>query len=343
MILLFFVCCSIFAWIASALFVLTRSTKVRSRAVECASLIARGSMKKAWKPFVRMDNMRSPLPTMTSLVSRSFLIAPLKLWGTLALLAISASSALLLNRSGVAAVGRWVSRSILSTLGIHVVQIGKRAPSNVAPLLISNHVAAMDILALLSLGGCFVAKEAVKHLPGIGRVAASIGCIFVGRDSADSRSAAKESIAAMLKAKMTNASCTQNPLVIFPEGTTTNGFGLIEFRRGGFEAGVPIQPVRLDYSNLQYSMAMLDALEHLCYMCVLPGCTLQVNYLPVINPEPGQTVELVAKRCRDALLKGTKLESYGLETHRDEVDLISFIERDISTVGKGTLHMKKST
>jgi len=331
-------------WLITGTFIFRTAKQVCKLGYVCDFLISKGSVRPEWRPFVRLNDLKAPRPSFLSLLSRSFTIAPIKFWSFLCLLQISGASSFVMNEAGIAAVTRWVSRSILSVVGISLVQKGKRAQSDKAPLLISNHIAPTDILALLALGCCFVAKEGVRAVPGVGRVAASIGCIFVGRDSPDSRTAAREAISTVLKQKIGNTSCCNNPLVIFPEGTTTNGFGLIEFRRGGFEAGVPIQPVRLDYSNLQYSMAMLNAIEHLCYICALPGCTLIVNYLPVIDPKPGQSVEVLAKQCKDAIMKGTKLESYGLESHRNEFELLSFIEAEKSMAARqGDLQRKNST
>merc|ERR1712176_1178520 len=39
------------------------------------------------------------------------------------------------------------------------------------------------------------------------------------------------------------------PLLIFPEGTTTNGQGLIKFKQGAFLAGAPVRPLLLVYTG----------------------------------------------------------------------------------------------
>merc|ERR1712110_1089287 len=39
------------------------------------------------------------------------------------------------------------------------------------------------------------------------------------------------------------------PLLVFPEGTTSNGKGLLEFRKGAFVAGKPIRPVLIKYTG----------------------------------------------------------------------------------------------
>lgn len=39
------------------------------------------------------------------------------------------------------------------------------------------------------------------------------------------------------------------PVVLFPEGTTTNNRYLLPFATGAFVAGVPVQPVVIKYHN----------------------------------------------------------------------------------------------
>jgi 1-acyl-sn-glycerol-3-phosphate acyltransferase len=325
-------------WLLTGVFIMQRALFISRLPLFCLLLQAENRMKPGWKPFVRVTDSKSPVPTIPQIIFRSLVVGPLRFWVSVGLVAFAGVSASVLPLRGTAAVARWVSRSILSTLSIRIRQQGYRAPSFEAPLLVSNHISAMDILCLLACGGCFVAKDGVKHIFGVGRAATAIGCIYVGRDSAESRSAAKDAIAETLKRKMLDKNERNNPLVIFPEGTTTNGLGLIEFRRGAFEAAAPFQPVRLEYSNLQYSMALLDAWDHLCYLCTLPGCDLKVNYLPVEQPRASDTAEELARRCREAIMNGTKLSSYGFESHRDEQELV------FELVGKSsdTLQAKKS-
>uniref|UniRef100_A0A3Q1FHJ0 Phospholipid/glycerol acyltransferase domain-containing protein n=1 Tax=Acanthochromis polyacanthus TaxID=80966 RepID=A0A3Q1FHJ0_9TELE len=57
-------------------------------------------------------------------------------------------------------------------------------------------------------------------------------------------------------------------MLMFPEGTTTNGRALIKFKPGAFLAGVPVQPVLLRYPNKLVSES------------------IGVTFLPVYNPSP---------------------------------------------------------
>ena len=38
-------------------------------------------------------------------------------------------------------------------------------------------------------------------------------------------------------------------VAIFPEGTTTNGTYLLNFKIGAFKPGLPVQPVHFDYND----------------------------------------------------------------------------------------------
>jgi 1-acyl-sn-glycerol-3-phosphate acyltransferase len=207
----------------------------------------------------------------------------------------------------------------------------------------------LDILALLSLGCCFVANHGVLNLPGIGRVAKAIGCIFVARDSPESRAAAKKAISDRLTS---NSAYAQ--LVIFPEGTTTNGRGLLQFRRGAFEttSGVSIQPARIDYSNLQFSMALLSIIELICLLSVMgSGNELTVNFLtpespPIVNGDTA--ADEFANRCRVRIASApnpydpkTKTELFDVGSHRDEADFMKLVAKNSQTYENRSISLSK--
>jgi 1-acyl-sn-glycerol-3-phosphate acyltransferase len=117
-----------------------------------------------------------------------------------------------------------------------------------APLWVANHQSWVDpvvFMALRPMGT--VAKGEVAGYPLIGRWARKGGLRFVDRESAPSRAAALAAFAADLR--------RGQPMLLFPEGTTTRG-GLAPLYGGGLLAawklGKVIQPLRLDTDAAYY-------------------------------------------------------------------------------------------
>ena len=66
-------------------------------------------------------------------------------------------------------------------------------------------------------------------------------------------------VAARVMARMRQVAAGEGPhrrpILLFPEGTTTNGQYLLGFRTGSFIAGVPVQPIILKYGRVRGSIA----------------------------------------------------------------------------------------
>jgi len=94
-----------------------------------------------------------------------------------------------------------------------------------------------------------VAKLDVLSLPGMGAMAVAGQGIFVNRENAESRHSCKDAIALRADKSLWKGP----PTLIFPEGTTTNGQVLIQFKLGAFCPGQPVQPVLLRYHWKHYN------------------------------------------------------------------------------------------
>jgi len=64
-------------------------------------------------------------------------------------------------------------------------------------------------------------------------------CLFLDRKSAEDKKKIQESI---IERQKLGASPNYEPLIIFPEGGTTNGVYLTKFKRGAFMGLLPIWP-----------------------------------------------------------------------------------------------------
>lgn len=134
-------------------------------------------------------------------------------------------------------------RMVCRILGIRVAVLGK--PPRRGPLLIvSNHVSWLDIVVLSAVAPVsFVAKREVGSWPFFGTLARLQRTVFIDRD----RRHATGSSRAGMQARLLGGDI----LVLFPEGTSSDGRRILPFRSSFFGAadieGVLVQPVSIAY------------------------------------------------------------------------------------------------
>jgi lyso-ornithine lipid O-acyltransferase len=136
--------------------------------------------------------------------------------------------------------------SIAWTCGIATQTTGKRVRRNV--FYAANHHSWVDIPVLSGVTGCtFVANDGIEGWPLIGWLCKINNTIFVSREN---RLSVSEQVDE-LRLAMTG----DQPVTIFPEGTTHDGSGLLPFKPSLFAALVPpphgmvVQPVFLSYGR----------------------------------------------------------------------------------------------
>lgn len=134
-------------------------------------------------------------------------------------------------------------RRSLTTFGVEVLTTG-RLPER--GILISNHLSYVDIIVFASMGPCvFVSKSEVASWPVLGWMTTMAGTVYVERGRRGSAKVAGSGMRAAAEAGL--------PVVLFPEGTTSNGDAILKFHSGLLaEAVADAQPVSAAY--LQYSL-----------------------------------------------------------------------------------------
>jgi 1-acyl-sn-glycerol-3-phosphate acyltransferase len=112
--------------------------------------------------------------------------------------------------------------------------------------LLANHVSWIDILALAgATGAAIVAHDGIARWPVIGWLAAQNKTLFVARER-------RGALSGQLDALRT-AMLGHQPVALFPEGTTSDGSGLLPFKPALLAVLLPppravmIQPVHIDY------------------------------------------------------------------------------------------------
>jgi 1-acyl-sn-glycerol-3-phosphate acyltransferase len=135
-------------------------------------------------------------------------------------------------------------RGALRILGIRIQEFGDF--SSRRPLfLVANHVSYLDIFILGSLiPAVFVSKYEVRHWPLVGWVAAIQKTIFITRNPRQ---------AALEVKPLTEALNDAHNVIVFPEGTSTDGQQVERFKTTLFEAPIQanafVQPVGLVYRD----------------------------------------------------------------------------------------------
>lgn len=142
------------------------------------------------------------------------------------------------------AAQRW-QRTLLSILNVAVEVIGQ--PCEDARFFVSNHISWLDIPVIGAAQNVhFLSKAEVRNWPLIGQLASAAGTVYIRRGSGESRSKADELAGYLTRGRA---------VLVFPEGTTTNGQQLRRFFPALFRAPVlaqaVIQPLALRYLDAQ--------------------------------------------------------------------------------------------
>ena len=131
--------------------------------------------------------------------------------------------------------------------------------------IVSNHISFLEIPAWMSnmTPPAFTPGSHVKKLPIGDHYCCAINSMYIDRN------ASKEVLDQQVQAVIDRQKLTENdeydwgPLAVFAEGTVTNGQNLARFRRGGFVAGVAVQPCwfKYDYKTISPDYATIQGLE----------------------------------------------------------------------------------
>jgi 1-acyl-sn-glycerol-3-phosphate acyltransferase len=110
--------------------------------------------------------------------------------------------------------------------------------------VVSNHLSYLDIIIISAAMPCFfVSKIEVGGWPFFGKAARSGGTIFLDRSSRESANAVAEQMAERLKLPI--------PVLLFPEGTSTDGAQVLRFHSRLIDpatsAGAPITAAAIQY------------------------------------------------------------------------------------------------
>ena len=150
-----------------------------------------------------------------------------------------------LGRAMRALAMKTFARGLLAICGVRLYRTGQPTGWSNPCLLVSNHISWIDIYVVLAQAPVvFIAKSEIRSWPVIGWLIRLSGTIFIQRGSRHALRGVLHQAAARFK--------SGHAVLFFPEGTTSDGLGLLPF-----------------HSNL-FSLAQQDL--------DLPICALTIRY-----------------------------------------------------------------
>ena len=193
---------------------------------------------------------------------------------------------LYIRRLGLRPIG-WLSRMVLYSFGFWWLEeegLEDEALDHYGIICAASHTSLIDVFYFAyRWTPSFVAKKDIRKMPLIGWFAEVLNAVFVDRHAdSETKEGYKDQIRAIAHNK------ESPPVLIFPEGTCTNGRALITFKRGAFEPGVNILPVclrykcKLDPSSVGYNSGVPFLLRVMAQW----SNHLSVQALPVHRPSP---------------------------------------------------------
>jgi 1-acyl-sn-glycerol-3-phosphate acyltransferase len=153
--------------------------------------------------------------------------------------------------------GAWLHgwcRFACRVLGIRIRTHGSMPSSG---LLVSNHLSYLDIIVLSSIRPCvFVAKRDVARWPLFGWLAHVAGTIFVDRERRLSSRKVVNSIRDAIAGGLV--------VVLFAEGTSSDGSTVMPFKSALFESAVQLRsPIAV--ASIEYALDYGSVADEVCY------------------------------------------------------------------------------
>ncbi len=136
-------------------------------------------------------------------------------------------------------IGLWFMNIRVSTTGAKAM-----APNS---FIVCNHTGYLDVLVLASkVNACFVTSLEMRRAPFLGQLCEMGGCLYVDRKSRANLSREVLMLTEALRSGLN--------ICVFPEGTSTDGSGILRFKRPLFKSAIDAkadtQTLCLNYTSV---------------------------------------------------------------------------------------------
>jgi 1-acyl-sn-glycerol-3-phosphate acyltransferase len=206
------------------------------------------------------------------------------------------------------------SRRLLRSLNVNVrtINFPRSVLSEDPVLYVANHVSDLDILALESAAPmAFITSVEVRDQPVVGLLAKLGGCFFVERRN---RLGVKSEIA-----QMTRLFLEGFDLTLFPEGTSSNGEGVLPFKntlmQAAIDAEATLVPVCINYRIIDgeklspanrdkvFYYGDMEFFTHVRALLSTHSIEIECRYLDPIPLTRSDNRKEVARRAHQAIVE----------------------------------------
>ncbi len=204
------------------------------------------------------------------------------------------------------------SRSALSKLNfeIEVKGFNSELMAKDNYLLVSNHMSYLDILVISSVvPAVFVTSVDLKESGFLGTLAELGGSIFVERRNRSQIERDLESMTQTLKDGFN--------IMIYPEGTSSNGEKVLPFKKSllmsAVNSGKNIMPVCIKYREINGKAFSAENRDHVCWygdMNFIPHfmqllktekVKVELEFLNLVKTTPNSTRDELSRQCFDQI------------------------------------------
>ncbi len=197
---------------------------------------------------------------------------------------------------------RWWACRLLRVLGVRLRYVGGELGRG--SLVVANHVSWLDVFAINALAPTtFVCKAEVRRWPAIGWMVARNDTLFLERG--------RHSAAAALNTRLRSALDAGRTVVVFPEGTSSDGRQVLPFHAAllqpAIDGGYAIVPLCVRYRDgagrCSEAPAYCDDigfLQSLRAIAASSSLVTEVNVLPALSGA-GRTRREAAEHARAAI------------------------------------------
>jgi 1-acyl-sn-glycerol-3-phosphate acyltransferase len=199
----------------------------------------------------------------------------------------------------------WLHRAARRHIKIYSCDYNSIGPIPKSGLLVSNHLSYLDVLVIAAITpAVFVSKSEVRSWPLFGWLASLGGTLFIER--------ARRTHVGVVNQEIESALADGVLVVVFPEGTSTNGGDVLPFRSSLLEP-VTTGTHEISTGYLHYELDGGDARNEVCYwgdhvffphaVNLLSKCHVQATMRFGKFERTTDDRKELAKQLRDAVVK----------------------------------------